>query len=89
MFAWGTFFKHPDQMENAPHLGKHATALVQFLIAIYGGYFGSGIGFLMLAALTLVGMAIRKAGATKNILAGAMNASAALIFLFSHDIAWL
>jgi uncharacterized membrane protein YfcA len=27
-----------------------------FIIAIYGGYFGAGIGFLMLAAFTLFGM---------------------------------
>ena len=26
---------------------------MQFLISIYGGYFGGGIGFLMVAALTL------------------------------------
>jgi uncharacterized membrane protein YfcA len=40
--------------------------VAQFLIAIYGGYFGGGIGFLMLAALTMAGMATRNAGATKN-----------------------
>lgn len=43
----------------------------------------------MLAALTLAGMPIRQAGATKNILAGVMNASAVLIFLFSKDIGWM
>ena len=45
-------------------------------IAVYGGYFGGGIGFLMLAALTAAGLAIRSANATKNVLAGVMNASA-------------
>ena len=55
----------------------------QLLIAIYGGYFGGGIGFLMLAALTAAGLAIRNAGATKNVLAGVMNASAVAIFVFS------
>jgi len=30
--------------------------VAQFVIAVYGGYFGGGIGFLMLAALTLYGM---------------------------------
>ena len=56
----------------------------QFCIAIYGGYFGGGIGFLMLAALTIAGLAVRTAGATKNVLAGVMNASAVLIFVFSR-----
>jgi uncharacterized membrane protein YfcA len=62
---------------------------VQFLIAIYGGYFGGGIGFLMLAALALSGLAMRAAGATKNVLAGVMNFTAVLIFLFSGQVRWV
>ena len=61
----------------------------QFAIAIYGGYFGGGIGFLMLAALTAAGLLMRNAGATKNALAGVMNASAVLIFVFSPEVRWL
>ena len=30
--------------------------MTQFLISVYGGYFGGGIGFMMLAALTLFGL---------------------------------
>ncbi len=62
--------------------------MLQFLIAIYGGYFGGGIGFLMLAALTIAGMPVRQAGATKNVLAGVMNASAVAIFVFSGQVQW-
>jgi hypothetical protein len=62
--------------------------VAQFLIAIYGGYFGGGIGFLMLAALTAAGVAVRTAGATKNVLAGVMNASAVVVFLFTPSIPW-
>jgi uncharacterized protein len=61
---------------------------VQLAIAIYGGYFSGGLGFLTLAALTLSGLPIRNAAATKNVLAGLMNASATLIFVFSRDVAW-
>lgn len=89
MFAWGTFLKKPIQRDAKHHLGKWGTIVSQSLISIYGGYFGGGIGFLMLAALTLAGMAIKKANATKNILAAAMNGAALLIFVFSHDVAWL
>ena len=39
-------------------------ATVQFLIAVYGGYFGGGIGFLMMAALSAAGQSVRNAGAT-------------------------
>jgi len=61
---------------------------MQFAISVYGGYFGGGIGFLMLAALTAAGLAVRAAGATKNALAGVMNFSALLIFLWSPDVHW-
>ena len=87
VFAWGSFMRKPDAV--APRLSPRGAAMTQFCIAIYGGYFGGGIGFLMLATLTLAGMAIRNAGATKNALAGVMNASAVLVFLFSSEVAWL
>jgi uncharacterized membrane protein YfcA len=62
---------------------------MQFAISLYGGYFGGGIGFLMLAALTMAGLAVRNAGATKNVLASVMNASAVAIFVFTPGIPWL
>jgi len=87
LFAWGSFFRKP----SAPgaSLGPMAAGFVQFLIAIYGGYFGGGIGFLMLAALTIAGLSVRNAGATKNVLAAVMNASAVAIFAFSGNVRWL
>ena len=86
VFAWGSFFRKPSSGKS--HLGPRAAALVQFGIAIYGGYFGGGIGFLMMAALTMAGLAVRNAGATKNALAGVMNASAVALFLFSPQVHW-
>ena len=65
-----------------------ALEFAQFLISIYGGYFGGGIGFLMVAALTMAGQSVRIASATKNVLAGVMNASAVMIFVFSPDLHW-
>ena len=86
VFAWGSFAR---PAASPRHLGRRLAACVQFLISIYGGYFGGGIGFLMLAALTAAGLAVRNAGATKNVLAAVMNASAVLVFVFSPDVAWL
>jgi uncharacterized membrane protein YfcA len=88
VFTWGSFFRKPGPA-GAVHLGPVATACAQFLIAVYGGYFGGGIGILMLAALTMAGLAARNAGATKNVLAGVMNASAVVLFLASPDLHWL
>jgi uncharacterized membrane protein YfcA len=85
VFAWGSFGKKADA---AARLGRPGVAVAQFLISIYGGYFGGGIGFLMLAALTAAGLVIRTAGATKNVLASIMNASAVAIFVFSPDVRW-
>jgi uncharacterized membrane protein YfcA len=86
VFAWGSF---APKRESQAHLSRHGAVAAQFAISIYGGYFGGGIGFLMLAALTATGLMMRSAGATKNALAGAMNASAVLIFLFAPQVRWL
>ena len=87
IFAWGSFVRKPS--EHRRPLGPFGAGAAQFLIAIYGGYFGGGIGFLMLAAFSLAGLPVRAAGAAKNLLAAAMNASAVVVFVFSHDVHWL
>ena len=87
VFAYGSFV--PRRRDRPPVLGKLGAGLVQFAISVYGGYFGGGIGFLMLAALTAAGLNIRNASATKNVLAGVMNASAVAIFVFSPQMHWL
>ncbi len=87
VYAWGSF--RPKPREGSTHIGPRTAAAAQFLIAIYGGYFGGGIGFLMLAALTLAGLATRNAGATKNALASVMNAAAVLLFVTSPQVHWL
>jgi len=87
LFAYGSFFRKPGA--ESPHIGARLAGVLQFLISIYGGYFGGGIGFLMLAALTAAGLAVRSAGSTKNVLAAVMNAAAVAVFLFTPHIPWL
>ncbi|HEY5290232.1 MAG TPA: sulfite exporter TauE/SafE family protein [Caulobacteraceae bacterium] len=86
LFAYGSFGR--GKGDAAPRLGPRVAGGLQFLISVYGGYFGGGIGFLMLAALTAAGVAVRTAGATKNILAAVMNLSAVAVFLFTPAIPW-
>jgi uncharacterized protein len=86
VFAWGSFLPH---RRSEPRMGRMSAAGAQLCISIYGGYFGGGIGFLMLAAFTACGIVLRVAGATKNVLAAAMNASAVAIFLFSPEVRWV
>ena len=87
LFAWGSFFRKAPR-PGETQLPPWGAALVQFFIAVYGGYFGGGIGLLMMASLTMAGLAVRNAGASKNVLAGVMNASAVAIFATSKDIYW-
>jgi len=87
MFAWGSF--GPKRADGGARLKTGGAAAAQFCIAIYGGYFGGGIGFLMLAALTAAGLTIRSAAATKNVLAGVMNFAAVAILIFSPKVHWL
>ena len=66
-----------------------AVACVQVAIAIYGGYFGGGIGILMLASLSLLGMThIHQMNALKTILASFINGVAVVIFVARGAVLW-
>jgi uncharacterized membrane protein YfcA len=66
-----------------------STIFLQLFISFYGGFFGAGMGILMLAALTLMGMTnIHKMNAFKVVLGSAINGTAAFIFIFSGIILW-
>lgn len=61
----------------------------QFFVAVYGGYFGAGIGILMLAAFGLMGLTnIHKMNGLKNWGATCINGCAALMFVFSGIVQW-
>ncbi|MEW6127184.1 MAG: sulfite exporter TauE/SafE family protein [Acidobacteriota bacterium] len=65
-----------------------ATAL-QFLVAIYGGYFGAGIGILMLAVLGLIGLTdIHQMNGLKNTMGFSINGIAAISFMVSGNVRW-
>lgn len=54
-----------------------------------GGYFGAGMGILMLAALGLLGMTdMHQMNGLKNVLAVVINGIAAIYFAFAHAVAW-
>jgi len=59
-------------------------AAIQLLIAIYGGYFGAGIGVLMMAGLSFAGLdSVHHMNALKVLLATLINGVAATLFLFN------
>ncbi len=66
-----------------------AIIFFQLLVGIYGGYFGAGIGILMLSSLAFVGIPnIHQMNAVKSVLAGMMNATTVIVFLFAGVIVW-
>lgn len=63
--------------------------VAQFGIGVYGGYFGAGIGILMLAGLGVMGFTnIHRMNGLKNWGAVCMNVVAAAIFAFSGIVNW-
>ncbi|AUX30339.1 membrane protein [Sorangium cellulosum] len=62
--------------------------LLQFLVSVYGGYFGAGIGIMMLALLSSFGgnVDIHRLNAIKTVLASLINGVAALAFLFAGAV---
>jgi uncharacterized membrane protein YfcA len=61
----------------------------QFLIAIYGGYFGAGIGILMLSSLAFLGLeSIHHINALKTFLAMCINGTAAILFVWYDNVHW-
>jgi len=63
--------------------------LFQFVVAIYGGYFGGGMGIMMLAAFSVAGMTdIHEMNGVKTLAAVAINGVALVVFIASGAIAW-
>lgn len=67
-----------------------SVALVfQFFVSVYGGYFGAGIGILMLASLGFLGFSdIHRMNTLKNVLGSLINLVASLWFVMSGLIDW-
>jgi uncharacterized membrane protein YfcA len=67
-----------------------AAVPMQAIIATYGGYFGGGMGIMMLAAFSLFGMDnIHQMNGLKSILAVAINGVALATFVASGIIEWV
>ena len=61
----------------------------QLLVALYGGFFGAGIGILMLAALGVMGLRnIHRMNGLKNLAAVCINGLAALTFTLAGRVDW-
>ena len=63
--------------------------LAQLLISVYGGYFGAGIGILMLAALSILGLTdIHQMNGLKTFFAVCINGVAVFYFIGAKMVYW-
>jgi uncharacterized protein len=65
------------------------SSIVELVVAIYGGYFGAGIGFMSLAMLAAMGMHdIHAMGSIRTLLAVAINLTAVITFIVAGAVLW-
>ena len=81
---------------GTPHEDRHRSPrwlviamCVQLCVGVYGGYFGAGMGIMMLTVLTMLGMTdILKMNALTSLYALFINGIAAVLFIASHMVYW-
>lgn len=78
------------QQSDRPQPRNRTLVIVfQFLVAVYGGYFGAGIGILMLTALAVMGLHdIHQMNALKTLLASVINGIAVVVFVAKDKVDW-
>jgi uncharacterized membrane protein YfcA len=83
------FGNQPGAAVTPQHHVVWVAVLFQFFVALYGGYFGAGIGILMLASLGFIGLTnIHEMNGLKTVLGSLINVVAALYFVFAGLIDW-
>jgi uncharacterized membrane protein YfcA len=90
IFTFGRHLVTALHRLSLPQWTRQAMAVVmQLVIALYGGYFGAGIGILTLAMLQLIGFShIHQMNALKTVLTGVINLGTVLVFIASGKVLW-
>lgn len=74
---------------HASHPGGPGGAFFQFIVAVYGGFFGAGMGILTLAALSIQGFEdIQEINALKNLTSGINYFVSSATFIIAGAISW-
>lgn len=93
LFTFGShltkWVKQRVQLEQDTVSGRVVVTVLQFLISIYGGFFGGGMGVLMLAAYSVVGMDnIHVMNALKSLVSVLIKGIAVLTFAIYGAVVW-
>jgi uncharacterized membrane protein YfcA len=89
LFAFSKPFVRYVLRASPDHRNPKALPAMEFFCAVYGGYFGAGIGILMLAAMALAGEHnMQSANAQRNFLVCFIQGTAVAIFIASGTVDW-
>jgi uncharacterized protein len=78
-----------EKIVGAGGIGPIGSSIIIALVAIYGGFFGAGMGIMLLAALALMGHGdFHRANATKNVVALVAQSVAVIIFIIGGLVRW-
>ena len=81
--------RRSEPVARRHHHGGWWTVLLVYLAGVYGGYFGAAQGVLLIAILGLgLDETLQRVNAAKNVLAGLVNAVAAVLFIVVADVSW-
>jgi uncharacterized membrane protein YfcA len=81
--------RHLDVGHEASTTAIVVTSILQFFVAVYGGYFGAGMSIVILAMLAAADMAdIHAMNALKTVLGISVTGVAAILFIFSRAVYW-
>ncbi len=76
-------------LDRAALVGTSVVVVCQFVLAIYGGLFGAGLGIMMLALFSVMGLQnIHQMNALKNLLGLMLNGLTSCIFLITSTVSW-
>ncbi|WP_442580907.1 sulfite exporter TauE/SafE family protein [Mesorhizobium sp. ASY16-5R] len=89
MFAAGPWLKPKPKPGKPATVGSVPGAIIQFATAVYGGFFGAGMGVMMLATLGLTQTGdYHRLNALKNMLSIVIAAVAIIVFVSGGVVAW-
>ena len=78
-----------DRLRRYVSIGRPAFLLIQFILSIYGGYFGGAIGLMMMAVWILIDTApLALMAAPRTLLVSAANGSAVICFAAAGAVRW-
>jgi len=92
LFATLTFAFGRDigaALQRHIRIGPATLLITQFILGLYGGYFGGAVGIMMMAAWSLLGtVGLKAMNPAKTLLVGAANAVAVLCFILAGAVRW-